>query len=75
MGEYVTYKYALWLDFRMIDENILHGMGRAIGRAEGGITLQIKKKVDMAGALKAYVYFIMNAQLNIQNKAFISAVH
>ena len=24
VGEYLTDKYALWLDFRMIDENILH---------------------------------------------------
>ena len=31
MGEYVTDKYALWLDFRMIDENVLHGTGRWIG--------------------------------------------
>ena len=39
MGEYVTDMYALWLDFRMIDENALHGMGREIGREGGGITL------------------------------------
>ena len=26
--EYLTNKYALWLDFIMIDENSLHGMGR-----------------------------------------------
>ena len=25
MGEYLTDKYALWLDFRTIDENSLHG--------------------------------------------------
>ena len=28
LGEYLTDKYALWLDFRMIDENSLHGTGR-----------------------------------------------
>ena len=31
MGEYLTNKYALWLDFRTIDENSLHGMGRRLG--------------------------------------------
>ena len=31
MGEYVTDKYALWLNFRKSDENILHGAGRVIG--------------------------------------------
>ena len=30
VGEYLTEKYALWLDFRTIDENTLHGMGRTI---------------------------------------------
>ena len=29
--EYLTDKYALWLDFRTIDENELHGIGRQIG--------------------------------------------
>ena len=27
VGEYLVNKYALWLDFRTIDENGLHGMG------------------------------------------------
>ena len=30
LGEYLVNKYALWLDFRMIDENELHRMGRRI---------------------------------------------
>ena len=75
MGEHVTDKYALWLDFRTIDENILHRTGRVIGSMGGGITLQIKKKAEMAGKLKVYVYLIMDAQLNIENGVFISAVH
>ena len=41
----------------------------------GGITLQIEKKAEMAGELKEYIYLIMDAQLNIQNGAFISATH
>ena len=32
-GEYLTDKYALWLDFRMIDENTLLGTGRRIENA------------------------------------------
>ena len=75
MGEYVTDKFALWLDFRTIYENVLHKMGKGIGSARGGITLQIKKKSESAGALKAYIYLIMDAQLNIQNAAFVSAMH
>ena len=72
---YVTDKYALWLDFRMIDENVLHGMSRRIENVGGEIILQIKKKAEMAGELKAYIYLIMDAYLNIQNGAFISTLH
>ena len=42
VGEYITDRYALWLDFRTIDENELHGTGRRIENASEGITLQIE---------------------------------
>ena len=44
LGKYFVNKYALWLDFRMIDENELHGTGRRIENASEGSTLQIEKK-------------------------------
>ena len=75
IGEYLTDKYALWLDFRTIDENNLHGVGRRIGNASEGITLQIEKKAESAGSLNAYIYLIMDAQLNIQNGAFVFAIY
>ena len=75
VGEYLTDKYALWLDFRMIDENTLHSMGRRIENASEGITLQIEKKAESAGNLNAYIYLIMDAKLNIQNGAFVSAIY
>ena len=75
-GEYLFNKYALWLDFRTIDENELHGTGRRIENASEGITLQIEKKAESpAGALNAYIYLIMDAQLKIQNGAYVSAVY
>ena len=49
--EYFVNKYALWLDFRTIDENELHGMNRRIENASEGITIQIEKKEESAGAL------------------------
>ena len=55
VGEYLTDRYALWLNFRMIDENQLHGMGRRIENASGRITQQIEKKAETAGALNAYI--------------------
>ena len=59
----------------MIDENSLHGTGRKIENASEGVTLQIEKKAESAGNLRAYMYLIMDAQLNIQNGAFVSAVY
>ena len=59
----------------MTDENFLHRMGRRIENASEGITLQIEKKAKTAGALNAYIYLIMDAQMNIQNDTYISAVY
>ena len=75
LGEYLVNKYALWLDFRMIDQNDLHRTGRRIENASEGITLQIEKKAETAGALNVYIYLIMDAQLNIQSGAHISSVY
>ena len=75
LGEYLVNKYNLWLDFRTIDENELHRTGRRIENALEGITLQTEKKAESAGALNAYIYLIMDTQLNIQNGAYISAVY
>ena len=75
LGEYLVNKYALWLDFRTIDEDELHGTGRRIENESEGITLQIEKKEESAGALNAYIYLIMDAQLNIKNGTYISAVY
>ena len=75
VGEYLTDRYALWLDFRVIDKNELHRMGRRIENASEGITLQIEKKEESAGALNAYIYLIMDAELNIQSGTYISSVY
>ena len=57
------------------DENELHGMRRQIGNTSGGITIWIDKKAKPAGALKSYIYLIMDARLNIQNGAYTSVVY
>ena len=75
VGKYLTDKYVLWLDFRTIDENFLNRMGRRIETASEGITLQIEKKAESAGALNAFIYLIMDAQLNIQSGTYISAIY
>ena len=43
---YYTDKYALWLDFRTINDNRLHGSGRQLENTSEGIQLQITKKAE-----------------------------
>ena len=56
MEEYLDDKYVLWIDFRMIDENTLHGTGKGIGSEGGGITLKMEKIVESAEALLMLTY-------------------
>ena len=75
VADYLTGKYALWLDFRTIDENTLHGTGRRIENVSEGITLQLEKKAEANEKINAYIYLIMDAQLNIQNGEFVSVLY
>ena len=55
IASYYTDKYALWLDFRTIDDNRLHGSGRRLENTSEGIRLQITKKAESAGKLPCYL--------------------
>ena len=59
----------------MIDENALHGTCKRIENASEGIALQIEKKAESAGTLSGYIYLIMDAQLNLQKRAFVSTIY
>ena len=51
-------------------------MGRRIENASEGITLQTEKKGETGGgSFNAYIYLIMDAQLNIKNGEFVSAIY
>ena len=75
LGSYCTSKFCLALDLRSTDDDRLHGSGRLIQNASEGITLQITKKAETAGALNIYVFLVMDAQLNIENGRFIKAAY
>ena len=49
LGEYVVNKYALWLDFTMIDENELHGMGRRIEMYQKESLFRFRRKQKQLG--------------------------
>ena len=44
LGEYLVNKYALWLDFRTIDENELHGTGRRIEMHQKALPYKLRKR-------------------------------
>ena len=59
IASYYTDKYALWLDFRTIDDNTLHGSGRRLENTSEGIRLQITKEAGSAGKLSCYLYMML----------------
>ena len=75
LGEYLTSKYALWLDLRTTDDDHLHGSGRRIENGSEGLTIQITKEADGSGPVTAYLYLVMDAQLNLGEGRFISAIY
>ena len=66
IASYYTDKYALWLDFRSIDDNKLHGSGRRLENTSEGIRLQITKKAESAGKLSCYLYLFQVLKLIFQ---------
>ncbi|GFR65773.1 hypothetical protein ElyMa_005540000, partial [Elysia marginata] len=72
---YLTSKYALWLDLRSTDDDQLHGTGRRVENASEGVTIQITKTAESPGVLNLYLYVIMDAQLNIEDGRFLSALY
>ena len=63
IASYDTDKYALWLDFRTIDDNRLHGSGRQVENTSEGIRLQITKKAESTGKLSCYLYIFRMPKL------------
>ena len=70
-----TDKYALWLDFRTIDDNRLHGAGRRLDNTSEGIRLQISKEAGSVDKLFCYLYIFRDAQINISDAQFLNVVY
>ena len=70
-----TDKYALWLDFRTIDDNSLPRSGRALMNTSEGIRLQITKESGSAGKLSCHLYIFQDAQINISDAQFLNVVY
>ena len=75
IASYYTDKYALWLDFRTIDDNRLHGSGRQLENTSEGIQLKITKKAESAVKLSCYLYIFQDTQINISDAQFLNVVY
>ena len=75
IASYYTDKYALWLDFRTIDDNRLHGSGRRLENTSEGIRLQITKESGSTGKLSCYLFIFQDAQINISDAQFLNVVY
>ena len=75
IASYYTDKYALWLDFQTVDDNVLHGLGRPLENTSEGIRLQITKKAESAGKQSCYLYIFQEAQINISDAQFLNIVY
>ena len=75
IASYYTDKYALWLHFRTIADNRLHGSGRQLENTLEGIRLQITKKAESAGKLSCYLYIFQDTQITISDAQFLNVVY
>ena len=75
IASYYTDKYALWLDFRTIDDNRLHGSGRRLENTSEGTRLQITKESGALGKLSCFLYIFQDAQINISDAQFLNVVY
>ena len=75
IASYYTDKYALWLDFRTMDNNRLHGSGRQLENTSEGICLQITKEAGASAKLSCYLYLFQDAQINISDAQFLNLVY
>ena len=57
--DFLTTKFALWIDTRSSIDNTLHGSSRAVEKS--GILLQIKKEPEASGDLMCYVFSLEDA--------------
>ena len=75
IASYYTDKYALWLDFRTMDDNRLHGLGRRLENTSEGLRLQITKESGSVGKLFCYLYIFQDAQINISDAQFLNVIY
>ena len=72
LREFLTEKYALWLDLRPSTDSTLHGNGVNLQNTSEGITLEIHRVAGGAGKLNLHVFVFQGCLLNISGGRFHS---
>ena len=75
LREFLTYKYAIWLDLRTSDDDQLHGRARRIENASEGINIKITKDADGKAEINGNLYLFIGGQSNIKNYRFKNAIY
>ena len=67
--EFFDKKYAVWLDFKSTQNNVLHGSGRKNASVSEGFSVEIEREADTEtfdGTI--YAFMFMDGLLQIVNK-------
>ena len=75
LGEFLMRSHCLWLNMHMTDDGQLHGSGRHLNDTSQARVIHISKKPEATGPLNVYTYLIMDAQLNIEDGCFVTAIY
>ena len=69
--DFLTTKFALWIDTSLTIDNTLHSSDRAVEKS--GILLQIEKLPEASGDLRCYVFSLEDAvaHLSVTNPSGI----
>ena len=72
--DFLTTKFALWIDTRSSIDNTLDGSSRAVEKS--GILLQIEKAPETSGDLMCYVFILEDAvaHLSVTDPSGILAI-
>ena len=75
MGEFLTSKYSLWLDLRTSDDDSLHGSGCRIQKCQRRRYDPDHEEGRGDRRFEHLSVFVMDAQPNIEDGRFVSAVY
>jgi hypothetical protein len=75
IDKFANEKFAVWIDFRLSEDDRIHENGVELRSAGDSIELLIHKKAEAAGNLTCHGFFISHAKINFANGRFVNMVY